>query len=343
MASAIITISKKTPQEELLEILRSLKPNFETSSVVKSEILDKAVFLTDVLACLPELLNGQQQEIWERFTLIGYLFNEPLVFSQLVDALESSSEQASALTALAFLYDLVGPQCQKFRIFKAIYQQARKGSLSLIQPHLLKIEDFVKSWSEVDHVELNAFIQEVLEMSVPEPIKSRLIVRLLADDRITEENADTLVGKYFANTEEYDIEKIIALPAYKCLSAMVKQLLQLLASASAPEVIKFMQTNENALKSRHFDSEKVLEICRVAGIIKLTSCTGLVTFQQISEMLSVSEDEVDYWVVRTVSNGMVKVKIDAINKVIYIEQSRLVVDKKHSLELLQRFENALRT
>ena len=69
----------------------------------------------------------------------------------LITALENFESTTPALTSLAFLYDLVSSHYSKFRIFKAIYKQASKDPASsiLIQPHLLKIEEFIKSWSDV--------------------------------------------------------------------------------------------------------------------------------------------------------------------------------------------------
>ena len=40
---------------------------------------------------------------------------------------------------------------------------------------------------------------------------------------------------------------------------------------------------------------------------------------------------------------MIRVKIDELNRTIYVEQSKMLAEKKETLELLERFEKALRT
>ena len=289
MASAIIPISKKTPQEELVEILISLNPDFATSSVVSSVIVDESRFLSSIIASLPELLNGEQAQIWERFTLIGYLFSSSPDFLNLITALENFSSIPPALTSLAFLYDLVTSQYSKFRIFKAIFHQSSKDPASsiLIQPHLLKIEEFIKSWNELNTSELHDFMQELLGTSVSDPIKSILIVTLLSCEGHKEDVADKLVGKFFSTTEEYELDQIFALPGFKNVSGLVARLLELLATASAPEVISYLQGNEGVLKEKGFDGQKVLEICRVVGLIKLANGRrGLVSSRSLKDLVS---------------------------------------------------------
>ena len=338
MASVILRISKKLPQEELLEILKTVSPSVDISSSSS----DLKCSISDVITCLPDLLNGSQQELWERFTLIGYLFSEFPEFLTLISALEEFSQSLPALTSLAFLYDLVQEPYQKFKIFKAIYKQASREStnLSLIQPHLLKIEEFIKLWT-VDPQELHEFIIEILNLSISSLTKSRLIFKLLAENTLNQEIVDKLLRIYLNTSETYDFERILLFNSFNNASEEVKQLIQLLNNASAPEVIKFLHENEIRLNQKGFDCDKILDICRVSGLAKIMTGASKIDFQQISQRLSITEDEVDYWVVRAVSGGLIKVKIDAINKVVNIEQSRLLSDKKSALELLNRFEQAL--
>ena len=62
MASAIIPISKR-PQEELVEILISINPDFTTSSVVSSVIVDEPSFLSSIIVSLSVLLKREQAEL----------------------------------------------------------------------------------------------------------------------------------------------------------------------------------------------------------------------------------------------------------------------------------------
>jgi hypothetical protein len=343
MASVIIPISKKSAQEELIETLVTLDASIKSSYVENGTITDKGKFLDEVIAWLPIILNSQAQEIFERSTLIGYIFNDFEEFPKFFNALESFPDSLKALYSLSFLYGVVNSGYNKFRIFRAIYKQASKdpSNLTLIQPHLLKIEDFMKSWTGVPLTELTEMVRDLLHFSVPENTKSRLILRLLHESQLDPNTIDNLIGKYLSTTTDYELEKLTELESYKKCSQAVSKLIELLINSTATEVIKYLEQHEAELTAKGYQKEKVLEISRVTGLVKLTNNTNQVTFEQVAERLSVSQDDVDFWVVQAVSNGMIKGKIDAIHKVIYIEQNKLVADKKTALDLLNRFEKSL--
>jgi PCI domain len=343
MASVIIRISKTTPQEELGNILASFNSELASAGIERAEIKDNSKSLDDVITNLPFLLTGQQLDINERFTIIGYLFSDLPEFLKLIRALEDFENPTGSLYALSFLYDIVGSLYYRFRIFWGITKQARKDPnlLTLIQPHLLKIEDFIRSWKLSPSAELTDFILESLELSIPDPVKSRFAVKVLSEPDIKEDVVDKLIGKFISTTEDYEIEKLTALSSFKHASPVVSDLVSLLVTASASEVIAYLSANQSSLAEKGFDSEKVLDICRVSGLVKLATNTQTITFDQVAQRLSVNEDQVDNWIVRAVSNGLIKVKIDAIHKLIHIQQHKLLADKLAALELLDRFEKAL--
>jgi hypothetical protein len=293
MASVIISISKKSPQEELLEMIKKLNPEFTTDSVVGPTIVDDSKFLSEVITSLPILLEGQQPDLHERFTLIVYLFSENTRFAEIVNALEEFSIPLQALYALSFIYDIVTSSHSKFLIFRAIYRQARKdsGLLTLIQPHLLKIEDFIRSWSNVP--ELNQTILDLLELSVPDSIKSRLIIKLLSED-INQEAVDKLIAKFISTVGDYEVEEILSLQSYKKASPVVTSLIQLLISSSTSNLISYWKEHESELKSKNFDEKRILEISRISGLVKLANSTNKITFSQAAEALSIDENEVDF-------------------------------------------------
>ena len=339
MASVIIQISKKSPSEELFYLLRGL--NEENQKSLKS--LNEAnheELLEVTLKNLPDLLSVEA-EIKERFTLIGFVLAEDL--GRVVEGLVECGNNAASVQALAMLYTVTANLYLKFRVFRGIMQLVIKDSslMTLVQPHLIKIDRFVDSWGQIPISELSSFIQSLLTLNISNNKKANLIFRLLAEGGLEGESADQIISKLIETTTEFDFSDLMSLPGFHKSTDLVQSLIRHLSSSSIQEIESFWSRESSNLTSKGFVKSKLIESGRIAGIVKLAKASCKVTFQEIAARLDLTEEEVDLWVVRAISGGLVQGKIDTISKIVTFEKGKNLFSKQAVQDLIQELEDTL--
>jgi hypothetical protein len=340
MASVIFEISKKTPFEELAEKLSPLSPAFAKDSFQEGKPLSLQTFLNDTLSCLPQILASPNAQLIETFALIGYIFQTSSAFPSLISALSECESSAATLQALAFLYGLADGTGAKFSVFRAIAGLVARNLalMPLIQPHLLKIEDFMKSWPAVPTSEMVELTETLLVLGVPEAIKVRLMFSLLGSTDLDTPTTERLVAKLFHIGYDFDIERLTKAAAFSKASEILRKLVNSLGKSSITELLAFWEEHKSVLAEKGFEKDSVVQVARVAGLVGMMKEEKCVRFAQVAEKLSVREEEVDYWVVRAVSNRMVNGKIDAIRKEIIREDSGVRANKGNAIAMLNKFQ-----
>jgi hypothetical protein len=122
---------------------------------------------------------------------------------------------------------------------------------------------------------------------------------------------------------------------------VVKRLVEIISEKTVDEIVVYWDKHVDVLQNKGFSKEKVIEVGRIAGIVKLASENNKVNFNDLATRLGVRENEVDQWVVRAISGGLVKGKIDTIGKIITFDFERVQGTKKSALEMLNKLEEAL--
>ena len=339
MASVIIQISKKSPSEELFDLLRGLNEENDKSLKNFNEVNNEEL-LELTLKNLPNLLS-MEAEVKERFTLIGFVFANDLV--KVVEGLAECGNNSAAVQALAMLYTVTANLYLKFRVFRGIMQLVIKDSslMTLVQPHLIKIDKFVDSWGQIPISELSSFIQSLLTLNISNNKKASLIFRLLAEGGLEGESADQIISKLIETTTEFDFSDLMSLPGFHKSTASVQSLIQHLSSSSIQEIESFWSKESSNLTSKGFIKNKLIESGRIAGIVNLAKASSKVTFQEIAARLDLNEEEVDLWVVRAISGGLVQGKIDTISKIVTFEKGKNFFSKQAVKDLIQELEDTL--
>lgn len=339
MASVVIQISKKLPEEELFEVLKGVceqvgKKYSDFSQVNKDKLKEETI------SNLTALLENEQ-EIKERFTLVGYIFIDNLL--DIVQALETNDKSLQSMQALSTLYTIAHEGYSRFRIFKSITLIARRepSLLTLIQPHLQKVEKFVASWKSVPIPELSEFIQSLLNLNISDKKRATLIFQLLIEGGLEGEASDQVIAKLIQSTTEFEVSDLITFPGFQKSSEVVKRLVEIISEKTVDEIVVYWDKHVDVLQNKGFSKEKVIEVGRIAGIVKLASENNKVSFNDLATRLGVRENEVDQWVVRAISGGLVKGKIDTIGKIITFDFERVQGTKKSALEMLNKLEEAL--
>lgn len=339
MASVVIQISKTSPEEELFEILKGKIERVNKTYTQFNEI-NKEKLMEETIVNIDALLENDL-EIKEWFTLIGYIFLENLL--KIVEALEYSPKSQPSMQALSTLYTIAQDGYTRFRIFRSIAFIARRepSLLTLIQPHLQKIEKFVSSWNSVPIPELSEFIQALLNFNISDKKRSSLIFQLLADGGLEGEASDQVIAKLIQTTSEFEVRDLTTYPGFHKSSEVVKKLIELISEKSVQDIVEYWDKNVEVLQKKGFSKEKIVESGRISGIVKLAAGNTNVTFEDVALRLGVHECDVDQWVVRAISGGLVKGKIDTIGKVISFDMNRVLANKKSTLDMLSKLEDAL--
>jgi len=333
----IVNISNEDPG---FELLKSTKGLINTESIKDKWVAhSKVVKIEKVLKILfnqvQGLLSGNDSDIQGRFTLIAYLLNSKknsdLTLS-LIRALSSVTESSrAAMQALSLLYDAIPEGSLKFAIFKAILAQAKNADLlNMILPHLQKIENFSKDWTDVASEEKQEFYWEISQLSINESLKAKFIKMLISETSdLPQAHFEEAISQLISYSDASEITSTLSLPCINKITGQFAELIKILQEVSVSKYLAFRQSNEEYLASKGFNADKCLDTIRVLALCDLAKHHEEFSYSEAAQQLQVSEEEIDDWVVKSVTFNLLDARIDEVEKKIKATKNTTDQDEKY--------------
>jgi translation initiation factor 3 subunit M len=119
-------------------------------------------------------------------------------------------------------------------------------------------------------------------------------------------------------------ESLIEFAAVKQLKGDSKHgklydLLQVFSTGKVTDFVKFHKDNGKYLADQGIDHDEALENMRLLSMCSLAAEHEEIPYAVIAETLQVGDDEVEEWVVRTITSKLMEAKMDQLRKVVSIK------------------------
>ncbi|CAK9197803.1 unnamed protein product [Sphagnum jensenii] len=292
------------------------------------------------------LANASEKDLECIFTVICNLVSK----AQSPDeALAMADQIANKLTAqpiekpalclkiLFHLYNMLGNPYGRFLIFKRAVKLAIMGKVTdLIVPSFKRIDAFLREWNigESDKRDLYLSATNILKDQKGSSKESySFLVKYLAtfagEDAVTlseaKEEAVRAVIEFVKSPDMFQCD-LLDMPALQQLSkdskyAPVYRLLDIFLTRHLDAYLEFHNANAALLKNYGLVHEECITKMRLMSLTGLASKgSGEITYAVVREALKITDDEVEYWIVRAIGLKLLEAKMDQLRQVVIISR-----------------------
>ncbi|GLJ49622.1 hypothetical protein SUGI_1052770 [Cryptomeria japonica] len=251
---------------------------------------------------------------------------------------QPNDKPALRLRILFNLYNMLDNRYSKFLVYKRALKLAANGKIAdLIIPSFKKMDIFLKEWNIAKSDQRELFIT---------------ISNILKDNKGSAKDSYSFLIKYLATFDGEDaysmgeakeeavraiIEFVKAPDMFQCdlldmaavaqlekdgKYALVYRLLQIFLTQRLDAYLEFEATNSALLKSYGIVRDDCITKMRLMSFADLASKgSGEISYSSVRDTLRVTDDEVEFWIVRATSAKLVDCKMDQMRQVAVVSRS----------------------
>lgn len=330
--SRFIKVSHTEPASELVGLFSSIAQDALVGPWLEGDYTSKSVKVVDVTALLHvlfglgnKLVDNTDGKLLSRLVLLNFVVREQadleLVKVYLGTLAQLQTEDKSLLTTMADLYDSFPPShSARFEIFRSILQYAKtQGNVSMLHPHLEKLEEYVETWEGVSELELVGLYWESYEAAQSVALKLKFLTKFLTSSASlsTDKVGQAFLEALRIATPE-QLALIVGQPTLKTLPTPLSTLADLISRGNVTEFQAFEQANSSFFTDHNINPSKLLENVRVFSLAWLAKERDEFTFAEVATLLQVQASEIDEWVVKAVTSHLISVKINQLEQKITV-------------------------
>lgn len=251
---------------------------------------------------------------------------------------QPNDKPALRLKILFNLYNMLDNPYSKFLAYKRALKLAASGRIAdLIIPSFKKMDIFLKEWNIAKSDQRELFLT---------------ISNILKDNKGSAKDSYSFLIKYLATFDGEDaysmseakeeavraiIEFVKAPDMFQCdlldmaavaqlekdgKYALVYRLLQIFLTQRLDTYLEFETTNSALLKSYGIVRDDCITKMRLMSFADLASKgSGEISYSSVRDTLRVTDDEVEFWIVRATSAKLVDCKMDQMRQVAVVSRS----------------------
>ncbi|KAG6526824.1 eukaryotic translation initiation factor 3 subunit M-like [Zingiber officinale] len=268
--------------------------------------------------------------------------DEALEMAQLISAKvvqQPTDRPALRLKILFNLYNLLENPYSKFFVYTKALDLAASGKVTEnIIPSFKKIDSFLQEWNigRLDMRQLFRSISNILKDNKSMAKDSfAFLTRYLATFSGSGEDASSMneakeeaVQAVVDFVRSPDIVQcdLLDLPAVAQLEkdakySLVYQLLKIFVAQRLDAYLDFHATNATLLKNYGLVHEDCITKMRLMSLLDLSSNeSGEIPYSLIRDTLQITDDEVEYWVVKAITSKHLSCKMDQMNQVVIVSR-----------------------
>jgi len=299
--------------------------------------------------------NSAEKDLDCIFTVICYLVtkagspDEALAMAdQIVTKVtqQPSDKPALRLRILFNLYNMLENPYSKFSVYERALKLAANGKVAdLIIPSFKKMDAFLKEWNirKINQRELFLAISNILKDNKGSAKDSySFLLKYLAtfdgeDAYTTSEAKEEAVRAIIEFVKAPDMFQcdLLDMPAVAQLEkdgkyALVYRLLQIFLTQRLDSYLEFQAANSALLKSYGLVHEDCITKMRLMSLADLASKgSGEISYVSVRDTLRVTDDDVEFWIVRAISAKLVDCKMDQMRQVAVVNRSTERVFGQH--------------
>lgn len=260
-----------------------------------------------------------------------------LISSKVVQ--QPTDRPALRLKILFNLYNLLENPYSRFFVYKKALDLAAGGKVAeSIIPSFKNIDSFLQEWNigKIDQRELFRSISNILKDNKSMAKDSfAFLTRYLAtfsgagEDAYTmneaKEEAVQAIIEFVKSPDIFQCD-LFDMPAVAQLEkdgkyALVYQLLKIFVTQRLDAYFDFHAANSTLLKSYGLVHEDCITKMRLMSLLDLSSHeSGEIPYSLIRDTLRITDDEVEYWVVKAITSKQLDCKMDQLNQVVIVSR-----------------------
>ncbi|XXG71714.1 hypothetical protein AAC387_Pa07g0978 [Persea americana] len=266
--------------------------------------------------------------------------DEALEMAKLISAKvaqQPNEKPALRLKILFNLYNLLETPYSRFFVYTKALNLAAEGKVAEnIIPSFKNIDSFLKEWNIgiLDQRELFLSIYNILKENKSSAKESfcfltKYLATFSSDDAYTisdaKEEAVRAIIEFVKAPDIFQCD-LLDMPAVGQLEkdgkyALVYQLLKIFLTHRLDAYLDFHAANSTLLKSYGLVHEDCITKMRLMSLADLSSNdSGVISYTVIKDTLRVSDDEVEFWVVKAITAKLLDCKMDQMNQTVIVSR-----------------------
>lgn len=280
----------------------------------------------------PVLLKAPPSEFEAAFNLLWYVLSSapdfdgviPIVLSKLSESLPTlHAQQLALLAVLGSLFNITSSQSpQKPAVFIHIFDLAVTArSTDPIISQLPQLAEWLRDWQMTDEAKVGLVTKLVGSAGSRQREAVRAFLTSLATSLPELASVATLLlSSVLEDPTAYKLDSVLSLPGVQAQKGKSDGLYEAVLSINAGDYAGFAKINTK------FSSLPIaIRKAKVAAVARLSSSVkGELPYSVIVESLNIPESEVEAVIVDAIKAGLVKGRMNQLQKVFYVESANIV-------------------
>jgi len=252
----------------------------------------------------------------------------------LLAAITSSEDKAMLrLRILGSIYNILLLPAHRYQIFSRILSYAAASRHpEVVFPHFKQIDQKIAEWGidEKQTQELYKRIRDLYKQSNRSAEAQRWTIKYLTNikgsaDEVSNEAANAIL-EAIKTPDLYQFDGLLDVSAIKQLEkdakhARLHQLLSIFASESLDSFRAFTNSNAGYLQQLGLDETQCTHKMKLLSLATLAAANSEISYASIAKALQINENEVEGWVISSISEGVLEAKMDQLKGTVRVTRS----------------------
>jgi translation initiation factor 3 subunit M len=282
-------------------------------------------------------IEGTFQAIVSIMFTLGEGVNTDEIIKQMIDVLTSNSSvntQVARLRSLVSIFNLISSSQSKYDVFTGIikYSIATKQTNAISHYHS-RVQDWIESWDLTTNDKRSLFLNVAEMLAQDEQLSHALNYRIRYLETFSGESFGNDALPIAIDTVVRAIKSPIAVfgdrnAILECISARqttgtfgsLVELLRIICTGTLESYDKYALTNSTLLKQHGIDPSEVSNSMRLLTLCSLAAENSSLTYELIAQTLKVDIEEVEVWIIESISQGLLDANMDQSKAVLTVSR-----------------------
>jgi len=261
---------------------------------------------------------------------------------------DKTDRSALRISLLKGIYNCYAETIHNVQLYKTVLQYAYEtGQVYLVLPELDNIERVINAWGCPNEEKIEFYLLAINMISKNDPLKTmNFIIGLLSSMEKDFDKYSIIIKEnllYLIKNENiFYYGSLVDIPAIQSLEKEcnpLHNLFKLLISGDYNQFAEFCKNNQ-FLQSEGVDVTKLLIKFRIIRLSELANTKDILTYDEIANSLSIQHDDVETWVIRTISKKLISCKLDQFESRVIIRKAvPRTFNKENWISLNRKVEN----
>ncbi|GMH64313.1 hypothetical protein TL16_g03933 [Triparma laevis f. inornata] len=320
--------------------------SFITSSLALISSSNNHALISSFLVpdVLPAILEMDEDTVVGTFGLLSYLVGsveegkQEALSTAIITSLSSSTSKppTTILTCLVNHQNIRPPtSCKYNALVKATEYAIENGMFNSIKGSFERLEDTVAEWrlkgSEIRNI-YNIVARGYTSLGDSSTCQSWIVKSLQTFDSFNEPVDSTGVEtavkavieaiksplKIFGGS---GLSGLKVLEELKSKNSDIISLLEIFSTGNLTDFLTYSKSNSSTFKKHSLNLEECTKNMRLLSLCTLASSSPILSYASVAEVMQVSENTVEVWIVHAIQAGLIEGRMDQVEKNVVVERA----------------------